>query len=560
VESQARISEAVKPFLQVGLAMSDSILNIIINTVKRGGGDKEAINNLVKMKTQFKEITGINLSSLTAYAAVGAAVGKIIDLTKKSIELHVQYAGAVDNLNNITGDTAENTSRLVQVAKLYGLTVEDLAKSQKKLAESSETLNKETIIELAQKYQTINNAADRQLFLTDKLGKAGQKWAEILTQDTAALEKQFQTVNKGLILTEEQIKQAEEYEVSQIQMKNNWEAVGNAIGRWFIPVSTTASRLMAVEMAAARIAAEQHLNLYTQHKKIYDLAYAEVAAQERTAVAIAETGESAEEAARKLEEYYQANKTMLSLVESFSKSGQDYQKNLEEINQDLAANKITTEEYSEKIEQLAVDHEMATHRIILALINQRLAADGLDETETAILLNLGIQWGIYSDTAIEEMQRAMLYADLMSGKISSISTSLSALQGVYTALSGIMAAEAGGSSTPTASSGSGGSGWVNKGTKGGPGTDTAWWNGSSWYYGDKPPGAATGGLVKVGEQGTEIVKLPDGAFVYNHEQTQQMLGGGVSNITFNISGAGDPKRVADEVVRRLNIQSVGRFK
>jgi hypothetical protein len=107
---------------------------------------------------------------------------------------------------------------------------------------------------------------------------------------------------------------------------------------------------------------------------------------------------------------------------------------------------------------------------------------------------------------------------------------------------------------------SGGSGWELRGTKGGPGTDKAWYNGSSWYYGDKPPGAATGGMVKVGEQGTEIVKLPDGAFVYNHEQTQQMLGG--SNVTniFHISGAGDPKRVADEVVRRLNIQSVGRFK
>jgi hypothetical protein len=530
-------------------------VNITINTLSKTVGSKDAKASMRLLNDEFKNATGLSLGYAGAITTVVAVGKRLVDITEQSMERFVTLAGVVDNLNNITGDTAENTSRLIQVAKLYGLTAEDLAKSQKKLAESSETLNKETIIELAQKYQTINNGADRQLFLTEKLGKAGQKWAEILTQDTAALEKQFQTVNKGLILTEKQIQEAEEYEVSQIQMKNNWEAVGNAIGRWFIPVSTTASRLMAVEAAAARIASEQHLNLYTQHKKIYDLAYAEVAAQERTAVAIAETGETAEEAAKKLEEYYQTNKTMISLVGTLSKTSEDYQKNLEEINQDLANNKITTEEYAEKVKQLADEHELAGRRILLSLLEQRFAVDGLDENETAMLLNLGVQWGIYADTAIEEMRLIMLQADIMSGKISSISTSLSALQGVYTSLSGIMAAEAGGSSTPAASGGS--SGWVLKGTKGGAGTDKAWFNGSSWYYGDKPPERDSGGPGVAGglylinpKAGPEaFIPKTDGQFVPNFDK---MMGGvTIMSGAIVISGAGDPKAIAREVMNEI---------
>jgi hypothetical protein len=68
------------------------------------------------------------------------------------------------------------------------------------------------------------------------------------------------------------------------------------------------------------------------------------------------------------------------------------------------------------------------------------------------------------------------------------------------------------------------------------------------------------GLTVVGEEGIELVDLPSGSFVHNNEQTQQLLGGNTVYNFFTINGAGDPKRVADEVVRRLNIQSVGRFK
>lgn len=71
------------------------------------------------------------------------------------------------------------------------------------------------------------------------------------------------------------------------------------------------------------------------------------------------------------------------------------------------------------------------------------------------------------------------------------------------------------------------------------------------------PGRASGGyvtepLTRVGEAGPEIVALPSGSYVFPHEQSRQMAGGGPTNVTFNISGAGDPAAVAAMVERRLS--------
>ena len=95
----------------------------------------------------------------------------------------------------------------------------------------------------------------------------------------------------------------------------------------------------------------------------------------------------------------------------------------------------------------------------------------------------------------------------------------------------------------TFTGGGGGGGWVLKGTQNGPGTPKAWSNGSSWYYGDNPPGKASGGSFSgwamVGDAPggvttpyTEYVYAPHGAMVYNQSQMSgksapPMNGGGM---------------------------------
>jgi Prophage tail length tape measure protein len=71
----------------------------------------------------------------------------------------------------------------------------------------------------------------------------------------------------------------------------------------------------------------------------------------------------------------------------------------------------------------ANQHTMATRTIILGMLEQRLATDGLDTRETEFLLKKGVEWGIYSDTAIAEMRAAMQEAEILSASINEIPTS-----------------------------------------------------------------------------------------------------------------------------------------
>jgi hypothetical protein len=104
---------------------------------------------------------------------------------------------------------------------------------------------------------------------------------------------------------------------------------------------------------------------------------------------------------------------------------------------------------------------------------------------------------------------------------------------------------------------SGGGEWVLKGTKGGAGTDKAWFNGSSWYYGDKPPERDSGGPGVAGglylinpKAGPEaFIPKTDGQFVPNFDK---MMGGvTIMPGAIVISGAGDPKAIAREVMNEI---------
>jgi hypothetical protein len=543
--------------------MSDSILNIIINTVKRGGGDKEAINNLVKMKTQFKELTGINLSSLTAYAAVGAAVAKIADFTKKAIDSNTKYITTIQDIVRLTGLQAEEASRLFQVTDDLFIKGEKFTQAMQYAIRNGFEPTIENLGKTADEYNALPTAADKARFAMELFGKkAGPDMQKLLEQGSAAIKARMDAVDQSLVVDDEAIQLTQEYKESVDNLNDAFAGVEYRVARKVIPILTDLNIIYAYlitksgELEVQNKGLNETLMLLLTMSVYPLIKYYEVLAKgigwvaDKIKLLNPELAKSQEELDREAQAAAEVEKAMLdaavattNLLTKFTniKGPADaVDVSLGMIGDSLREMGSTGEEaYREiligmgKISPAAVKAMVETEAVI-----QRIK----DMTANGFSMQFIIDYVIRTTTAWNTFGYG-------GATVAPGSFNEALLQGGINSNNG--------GSSPTSSSGSG---WQLKGTKGGPGTDKAWYNGSSWYYGDKPPGAATGGLVKVGEQGTEIVKLPDGAFVYNHEQTQQMLGGGVNNVTFNISGAGDPKRVADEVVRRLNIQSVGRFK
>jgi hypothetical protein len=88
---------------------------------------------------------------------------------------------------------------------------------------------------------------------------------------------------------------------------------------------------------------------------------------------------------------------------------------LAEINADLEENSLA-------IQKNADDYELAKNKILLGYTEQLLAADGLTQEEVDFLLQKGQEWGIYSDTAVAEMQSVMAEAATLTGSLNSIPT------------------------------------------------------------------------------------------------------------------------------------------
>jgi hypothetical protein len=99
------------------------------------------------------------------------------------------------------------------------------------------------------------------------------------------------------------------------------------------------------------------------------------------------------------------SKTMISMSGSLTTAYQSQEDGLKSLQDQFADGTITQQQYDDGVNRLASDVELATHKIILSYMEQQLAVDGLDEKETAFLLEQGVAWGIYSQTAIDEMYR-----------------------------------------------------------------------------------------------------------------------------------------------------------
>ena len=140
---------------------------------------------------------------------------------------------------------------------------------------------------------------------------------------------------------------------------------------------------------------------------------------------LAQAALDAEDAMRKMSD---ANREAISMVGSFTEAEESYleasksvaeerntlleeraaliKKGYSETSQAIAGVDAKLTANGQKASDVATEHELATRRIILGYLEQKAMADGnLTDDEMTWLLEKGVEWGIYSQTAVEEMEK-----------------------------------------------------------------------------------------------------------------------------------------------------------
>ena len=445
--------------------MAKSVLDILIKLSKQGNADKQVEQGLFKLKAAFSDAAVV----AGTLVAAGYAVKKGFDATVGTM---VQYADQVRTTSRATQLGAEESSRLIQMTDDLGVSYEGLEKAIKSSSDTTD-FSIAGLMKTSEEYLKITDAQERAKFAQKQYGKAWIEMVGVLEKGPDAIRAASDAIDDNLILTDEAVKQAREYEINIDNLNDSITGLKIEIGSQLLPVINQLVEAHKVENRAIEQEVElrkelarmsglnwtQYQHLTSEQKKAYESqarlnlsiqsgssdAEKMMSVNKNLANTLTEVSDAAVITAESMNAINTEYLGTLGQVQSAETSYQDNAKSLLEERARLEQERADAIsqgwwEGSEKIKEFdaaliennlkarenATEHELANRKIILGLLERKLTADGvLDDRELQWLLDKGVAWGIYSQTVVDETARAIKEANNLVSAINAIPTSKS---------------------------------------------------------------------------------------------------------------------------------------
>lgn len=399
--------------------MAKSVLDIVIKLSKQGGADKDTVKGLVSVKSAIMNTAAI----AGTLVAAGYTLNKMFDATAGFV---VDAADKVRRFSDATGVSAEDTSKLIEILGDAKISYDQLEKA---VAKNGKTFDYsiEGIAKMSDEYLQLANSNEQAAFMQERFGKQWISFVPVMKQGGKEIREAANAVDDSLVLTQKAVDQAREYEIAVENLSDAWVAVKMTIGQEVLPIATQLLNNHRDHIRALEIMEEQGLSTYHAMSQVGYPAALALAQAEREAAdaamiqgdALDENTASAEENAEALKLVSDANKGLIDLVGKMQSAEESFGEKYDAISADMS---LSDDERKRKLIELAAEHDLATKKIILGLLEQRLAQDGLTTNELNYLLKKGQAWGIYSDTVIAEAQAAIKEVDGMTAEINAIPT------------------------------------------------------------------------------------------------------------------------------------------
>lgn len=403
--------------------MAKSILDIVIKLSKEGGADKETVKGLISVKTAI-----MNAATVAGtLVAAGYTIKKVFDETVGTL---VAYADQVRRLSDATGTSAEDSSKLIQVMDDMFVSYDQLEKA---VAKSGKTFDFsiEGLAKMSDEYLKLTDTQQQAAFMQERFGKQWISFVPVMQKGGQAIRDASSAVEESLVLDQQALDQTLEYKQAVDSLADAWEGVKVKLGRDIIPLtvtmlqglsnSTELTRNQSMQVAYLNDAYRDGImteEQYTAKLKEFGLSqYSVIKSTQEQSTALDENSLSAEENAAAIKLISDANKELLSLIGSLQSAESSYGEQYKTISADMS---LTDDERKAKLAELAAEHDLDTKKIILNLLEQKLAQDGLTTTELNYLLQKGQAWGIYSASVVSEARKAIREVDDIARSIDRI--------------------------------------------------------------------------------------------------------------------------------------------
>jgi hypothetical protein len=221
-------------------------------------------------KTQeFSDKADNTQSSSKSLGMAFTELNSVVSLVKQGIELAKQayeatagvflnYADQVRDMTRATGMSAEETSRLIQVADDVGITYEKLTTSLQMAARQGIDVSTESLKNLSDQYLALEPGVKRTQFLLETFGRSGADMGKMMELGSEGIGKVNASIEDGLILTEEVLKEARAHEILSDMLGDEIQQKKILAGMTVSEVVSTAKMNMLVNMRTKELTAAAH--------------------------------------------------------------------------------------------------------------------------------------------------------------------------------------------------------------------------------------------------------------------------------------------------------------
>lgn len=408
--------------------MAKSVLDIVIRLSKQGGADKETITGLVQLKSAIMNAAAV----AGTLVAGGYAIKKAFDATVGTL---VAYADQVRSIAQVSGLSAEESSKLIQITDDLKISQEDLLKVMQKNGDQYD-YSVAGLAAMSEQYLALEGSQEKAAFMQERFGKSWGNFVELMEQGSDKIVQAGDDINEALILDQKALDQAREYEKNVDTLNDTMTAYKVSIGNGLLPVLND---MFTIENRTMQLM-EDGLNPYEARRQA---AQELMAATENLVDSERDLADANQLVARTQEEMNAANTEFLSTLGQVQSVEEKYQEQAKSLTEERIAleqqkNLLLSQGYAEQSTEIqeinaklaensqaaqanAAEHELANRKIILGLLERKLTQDGiLDDTELNWLLEKGVAWGVYSQQVVDEARKAIAEANAVADAINGI--------------------------------------------------------------------------------------------------------------------------------------------
>lgn len=399
---------------------------------------KNTINKIVSDVKELEEQTKktglvggqVSKKQASAWTEFRSVYSTVLDVVRAgqavfdaTVTPTIELANNVRQMRDVTGQSAEEASRLIQVLDDYKVSVGDAEKATKKFSKDGVEFNIGTIAQLSDQYLALGSDVERTTFLYDKFGKSGENFVEVMKKGSKAILEANNSIDKNLVLTDKQLKQAREYEKNVDNMNDSILALKVSIGNKLLPVISDgiliyqrANEIVQEGNVTYGSAAVAAATLEIKLQREVEAQNEVYAARMNGIASLYGTAEAAIEAGDSLEELSTKNSSLVSGAIALTKGNNDYQESqqgiIEKINTlkseaasfyPWEAQKI--EENRKKIEELG-DEYVKNQEKFTSAMQERFALMAIEK----IAMSDGIAG--YSESELAKAQAILQTADI----------------------------------------------------------------------------------------------------------------------------------------------------